>query len=122
LYAPSSFQREENDSYVEITKPRNGIYFFDIKIMPVFGQIVIGAVTVEVEATDDITHVEFMVPPKVGCRPIVLHNDSSRPFSYYWNASYEGLKDKGFVNMMIRGYTGPHNFTDDDIFLVRITP
>lgn len=118
--ASPSHDNGENDSYVEITKPRNGIYFFDMKIMPLFGQIVIGAVTVEVRASDNITNVEFMVPPKVGCRPVVLNNDSSPPFSYYWNTSYGALKDKGFVNMMVRGYTDPHNFTDDDIFLVRI--
>jgi len=50
----------------------------------------------------------------------VLNNDISPPFSYYWNTSYGALKDKGFVNMMVRGYTDTHNFTDDDIFLVRI--
>jgi hypothetical protein len=108
-----------NTPYVEITKPRNGIYFFNIKIIPILGQIVICPVTVEVEASEDITHVEFMVPPKVGCRPVVLCNDSVPPFSYYWNESHGGLKDKGFVNMMIRGYNASY-FVEDDIFLIRI--
>ena len=71
-----------NTSYVEITKPRNGIYFFNIKIIPILGQIVICPVTVEVEASEDIMHVEFMVSPKVGCRPVVLCNDSVPLFSY----------------------------------------
>jgi len=104
---------------VKIIKPRNGIYFFNIRIIPIVGQVVVGAVTVEVETADNITNVEFMVPPKVGCRPVVLHNDSTPPFSYYWNASHGGLKDKGFVNMMVRGYNGSY-IAEDSIFLIHI--
>ena len=71
-----------SSSSVKIVRPRNGIYIMDKKVLPIVGQVVIGGVTVMADASDDITGVEFMVPPKVGCRPVVIYNDTSPPIPF----------------------------------------
>jgi len=104
-----------DETYIKIVKPKNGIYLMDRRIIPMVGQVVIGGVTVMADASDDITGVEFMVPPKVGCRLVVIYNDTSPPYSFYWNFSFDGLKDKGFVALKASGYTGKAYVAENNI-------
>jgi len=81
---------------------------------------VIGGISVEAIASENGDRVEFMVPPKAGCRPVVIFNASFPPFSFYWNFSFDGLKDRGFVALKARGYENGEYMAEDDIFLMRI--
>lgn len=68
--------------YVTIYKPRNALYIFDVKIMSLlFSTIVIGKITIEVEAADNISgisHVEFYIDGIEKC------NLSEEPYQYLW--------------------------------------
>jgi len=108
------------DTSIKIIKPRDGIYLMDKKVFPIMGQVVIGSITVETTISGNVDRVEFMVPPKVGCRPVVIYNNTSPPYSFYWNFSFAGLKDEGFMALKARGYKGKEYVAEDDIFLVRI--
>lgn len=109
----------ESSSWIEINRPKNGIYIFDTKIIPIKGQIVFGAVTVEAEASNDIERVEFIIPPKVGCRGVVIYNADAPPFSFYWNFTHSGLKDTGMVALKARGYENNEHVAEDNIFVWR---
>lgn len=109
----------DSNSWIEIKRPKNGIYIFDTKIMPIKGQIVFGAVTVEAEGGDEIDEIEFIVPPKVGCRGVVIYNANERPFSFYWDFVHPGLKDTGMVAFKARGYKNGEYMGEDNIFIWR---
>ena len=108
-----------NSSEVQIIKPQNGIYIFGIKILPILGQIVIGRVTVEVDASEDTERVEFLLKPKCGCRLDVMFNDTERPFAWNWNENSARVFDEGLVALKVKGYNKTLNTTEDDMILLR---
>jgi len=116
---PQFITSASDDSWVKITRPLNGIYILDIKIFPIKGQVVLGAVTVKAEASEGIDGIEFIVPPKVGCRGIVIYNATQPPFEFYWDSVESGLKDTGMVAFKARGYVGKEYVAEDDIFIWR---
>jgi len=89
-----------------ITKPRNGIYLFDIKILPFTGQIVIGDITVKVNAPEGVTKVEFMLPMACGCGKEVVYVDTSKPFEWNWNKDFDNNRviDEKFTKIYVKGY------------------
>jgi len=68
---------------VKITRPINALYFRDMQFFELSGGIlIIGKITVEVNATDDdsgVDRVEFYVNNQL------LGNDSTAPYSWLWN-------------------------------------
>ncbi|MDD3492237.1 MAG: hypothetical protein PHU95_05375 [Candidatus Thermoplasmatota archaeon] len=107
-------------SSLEITRPLNSLYLFDLQVMPLPGTVVVGAVTVEAEGGEDIVRVEFRVPPVASCVPVVVYDDSHAPFAFLWEESSDFLKDRGLVNLMAWGYTGEGLAAKDDLFLMRL--
>ena len=89
-----------------IIKPRNGIYLFGIKILPFIGQIVIGDITVKVNALEGVTKVEFMLPMACGCGKEVVYVDTSRPFEWNWNKDFDNSKvvDEKITKIYVKGY------------------
>jgi len=110
-------------SFVKIVKPHNGIYFHNIKILPIIGQIVIGDITVEVKTSSDIQRVEFLLQMTCGCGREIVHTDTSAPFTWDWNVDYddEELIDEGRgVPLMVRGYDSDWNSVSDNLRLVKL--
>ncbi len=119
LIMPQLIIASNSGSWVEIKRPLNGVYIFDVKVIPIKGQVVLGGVRVEAEASKDIDGVEFIVPPKVGCRGVVIYNASKPPFEFYWDKVESGLKDTGLVAFKARGYANGEYVAEDDIFIWR---
>ncbi len=107
------------DSSVAITRPRNGVYLFDLRVLPLAGQIVVGPVTVEVTASQDIDRVSFVVPPKVGCRPREVGSDDDAPFGFVWRGSSDAIQDTGLATLIAQGYNGTDRVAEDTIMLLR---
>ncbi len=107
------------DSSVAITRPRNGFYLFDLRVLPLVGQVVIGQVTVEVSASEDVDRVVFLVPPKVGCRPREIGVDGDAPFDFLWRDSVSALQDTGLATLMVWGYSDGERVAEDAMGLLR---
>ena len=112
-----------DDLSIRITKPRNGIYFHNIKILPIIGQIVIGDITVEVRVSDSIQRVDFLLQMTCGCGREIVHTDTSAPFTWDWNVDYDDdeLIDEGRdVPLTVRAYDGEWNEIKDSIRMIKI--
>ena len=73
---------EERPVEVEIRKPKEKyLYIFDREVMPFFNTIIIGKVTIEVDAGDEdgIERVEFYVDD------VLKYTDYDEPYSWLWN-------------------------------------
>jgi outer membrane protein assembly factor BamB len=73
-YAPPS---------VTITKPLNGIYLMDTRVLPIHKYIIIGQITIEADAHEEplgIARVEFSVDGKLKV------TDTEAPYSWTWNS------------------------------------
>ncbi len=74
---------DEEDPYVKITKPKNGLYIFNIKVWLRIFRLskIIGPITIEVTATDEdsgIEKVEFYI------NGIKKDSDTTEPYTYRW--------------------------------------
>jgi hypothetical protein len=111
---------KEENTFVEIKNPHNGIYIFGTRVLPIAGQIVIGKLQVEVEASDDIRRVEFLLKPKCGCRLDIMFNDTELPFAWTWNENSERVFDDGLFALQVKGYIDTYNNTEDNTLILRI--
>ncbi|MFO8132968.1 MAG: hypothetical protein R6U10_03395 [Thermoplasmatota archaeon] len=107
------------ESSVSITRPKNGLFLFDLRVLPFAGQVVLGPVTVEAEASPDIDRVIFLVPPKVGCRPWEVGNDSDEPYGFVWQGSNGAIQDTGLATLIAWGYSGTDKVAEDTLLLLR---
>ena len=107
---------------IRIIKPRNGLYFLGLKLLPFLGQVVVGDVTVEVRASDDVTRVEFLLQMTCGCGREIVHVDTTAPFTWDWNQDYndDELLDEGNVPLMVRAYDSDYQSTSDSIRLIKL--
>ncbi|RLF40902.1 MAG: hypothetical protein DRN12_04370 [Thermoplasmata archaeon] len=64
---------------ISITKPKNGLYVFDKKIIPLQYTIIIGGVTINVETPRDTNKVEFYIDNNL------RYTDDTYPFSWFWD-------------------------------------
>lgn len=112
-------QLSEADSSVSITRPRNGFFLFDLRVLPFAGQVVVGPVSVEATASQDIDRVVFLVPPKVGCRPWEVGNDSDPPYGFVWQGSNGAIQDTGLATLIAWGYSGSEKVAEDTLLLLR---
>ena len=96
---------------IRIIKPRDFLYIFDQKIIPIDETIIIGKITIEVTAhaiNGDIEKVEFYMDDKL------KYTDYEMPYSYLWNEftfgkheiktiaySSEGNKAEDKINVLI---------------------
>lgn len=70
----------ENNISITITKPKNALYTFDKKILPLPGiTIVFGGITVETEINGDINRVEFYVDEEL------TYIDDGPPYVWFWD-------------------------------------
>ena len=106
---------------LSITRPLNGLYLFDIRVLPLAGQMVVGTVTVEAVASAGVTRVEFLLKPKCGCRLDVMLNDTQPPYSWTWSGDSERVFDEGLAILSVWGYNA-HNqkVAEDTIMLLRL--
>ena len=106
---------------LSITRPLKGLYLFDLRVLPLVGQIVVGTVTVEVAASAGVTRVEFLLKPKCGCRLDVMLNDTQLPYSWTWSGDSERVFDEGLAILSVWGYNA-HNqkVAEDTIMLLRL--
>jgi len=68
---------------VTITKPVNGLYFKDTRILPIRKCIIIGQITIEADAHEEplgIDRVEFSIDGKLKA------TDTEEPYSWTWNS------------------------------------
>jgi len=68
---------------VTITKPMNGLYIMDTRILPIRKCIIIGRITIEADAYQDplgIARVEFSIDGKLKA------TDTEAPYSWTWNS------------------------------------
>ncbi len=107
---------------IRIIKPRNGIYIFDIKILPILGQIVIGDITVKTRASDDVSRVDFLLQMSCGCGLKVMHTDTSSPFTWEWNMDYDDdeVIDEGIVSLTVRAYDSEWQESKDAITILKL--
>ncbi|MDD3493337.1 MAG: PKD domain-containing protein [Candidatus Thermoplasmatota archaeon] len=107
---------------VRIVKPRNGIYAFGFKLLPILGQVVIGDLTVEARTSDDVIRVEFLLQMTCGCGREVVHVDTTPPFTWEWSRDYDDddLLDEGNVPLMVRAYNGEYESASDSIRLIKM--
>jgi uncharacterized repeat protein (TIGR02543 family) len=83
---------------VEIAKPLNAIYLFNEPVLPSKSPIIIQAITIEVNASDNqsgVNRVEFLIDN------VVKGNDSSAPYTYDWSTILSGkhtIKATAFDN------------------------
>ena len=108
----------------KILKPRHGIYVFGIKVLPFFGQIVIGDIKVIVKAPDSINRVEFLLPLACGCGRQIMYTDLIPPFEWEWNKDYDDkeIRDEGFTELVVRGYDSEWNEYKDGIIIYKVSP
>jgi len=76
-------EKDTTNPNVNIIKPKKGVYFRDEKILPRFIRLtlIIGKITIEVNATDEeseIEKVEFYINGKL------MGNDTTEPYEYSW--------------------------------------
>ncbi len=107
-------------SFCRITKPRNGIYVFGIKVVPIIGQIVIGDINVEVYASPEIKIVDFLLPMACGCGLKIMHSDNEKPFEWKWGGDYEEVIDEKFTQLNIKGYTSSWDEYKDTIMVYKV--
>jgi len=105
-----------------IITPRNGIYIFGVRVMPIIGRIIIGNVNVRVAAPDYITKVEFYLPLTCGCGLKLTHIDTQPPFEWKWNVDYDNkeVKDFGFTEIIARGYDKDYNGVSDSVLVYKV--
>jgi len=66
--------------YVRIEKPRDGyIYLFDREIMPASETIILGKITIDANASEDIERVEFYIDDEL------KYVDNEAPYQWQWN-------------------------------------
>ncbi|MCD6410962.1 MAG: alpha-glucosidase C-terminal domain-containing protein, partial [Thermoplasmata archaeon] len=71
---------EERPVEVGIRKPKEKhLYIFDTEVMPFFDTVIVGKITVEVDAGDGIERVEFYVDD------VLKFTDCNEPYSWLWN-------------------------------------
>jgi len=100
---------------VSITRPERGLYIFDNKILPRFirPSLIIGKITIIVNATDKdtgIEKVEFYINGKL------KGTDSSEPFSYVWKRDRIRLFHIFVIKVIAYDEDG---VTDSDKMIVR---
>jgi len=110
-----------SDPEVRISKPRNGIYAFGFKVLPILGQVVFGDVTVEALVSDDVIRVEFILQT-IGCGREIVHVDTTPPFTWDWDQDYndDELIDEGNVPLMVRAYDSNYESTTDTLRLIKL--
>ncbi|MBN1859861.1 MAG: hypothetical protein JW840_00210 [Candidatus Thermoplasmatota archaeon] len=99
--------KEGNIPYVQITKPGNGVFLFNRMILAWAKPLLIGAVDVEVSASDlesGIAYVQFLVDGEV------LGNDSSAPYSWRWTQ-----RSFGKHTLSVRAYNNTGSFAVDTL-------
>jgi len=106
----------------KIIKPRNGLYIFGIKMMPMIGQIVIGNINAVVKAPSYVNRVEFFLLLTCGCGLEKTFVDTEPPFKWKWNVDYDDneVKDKGLTWLFARGYDSEWHQLEDSIILYKI--
>ncbi|MGC9307881.1 MAG: Ig-like domain-containing protein [Thermoplasmatota archaeon] len=110
---------DTGDDWVAISRPVNGLFLFDLRVLPLAGQIVLGPVTVTAEASPSIDRVVFLVPPKVGCRPWEVGNVTEEPYSFLWQGSNGAIQDTGLATLIAWGFNGTVKVAEDTILLLR---
>ena len=80
------FTEDNQPPYVEIVKPKNALYINDRKIIPLPITVVIGNITIEVNASDNvgIAKVEFYIDNEL------KHVNYSYPYYWLWNETAMG--------------------------------
>jgi len=89
---------EERPVEVEIRKPREKfLYIFDREIMPFFDTVIIGKITVEVDAGDGIERVEFYIDD------VLKFTDYDEPYLWLWDEFAIGRHEIKVVACDIEG-------------------
>ena len=95
-----NLQIESKDAYFLVIKgsscgikPRNRLYIFDRKTLPLQGTVVIGGVTINVETPGDTSKVEFYIDNDL------KYTDNNPPFSCFWSEQTFGIH-----NIKVLGY------------------
>jgi hypothetical protein len=99
---------------VSIQKPKEGyLYIFDREIIPVISRntVVIGGITVEVDAEDGIDRVEFYIDD------VLEEEDSDKPYEWLWEETVVGLR-----RLKVIAYDNIGNIGIDEIrvFIINI--
>ena len=95
---------------IEVKKPKEGyLYIFDKEILPLpmKTSIIIGKITIKVNATDDsgVSNVLFMV-----CQEL-LYNDTEPPYEYVYDGSF------GSHTLTIRAYDIVGNYAEKSMYV-----
>lgn len=101
--------RIQKSTGISITKPRNGLYIFDRKILPLHGTVVVGGVTITVETSEDTSKVEFYIDNNL------KYTDDTYPFSWFWDEQAFGMH-----NIKVLGYNQSGTCMDG-LSVIRIT-
>ena len=94
---------------VRITKPVNGTYFMNVRILPFPGILIFGPITINVEASQEqfgINRVEFYIDN------IYKSTDITRPYSYTWRSP---LFFKHYIS--VKAFDNSGNFSRDGSFV-----
>lgn len=95
------FKEDNQAPHVQIVKPRNALYMNDRKIVSMPFTIVIGNVTVEANASDDIgiSKLEFYIDNEL------KHTNYSYPYYWLWNQTAIGKHGIKVIAYDFAGYT-----------------
>lgn len=74
---------------IDIVRPKNGLYIFDKEILKLSSTIIIGGITIRVNATDDetgIATVSFYI------NDVLKFSDNEEPYEWQWDEKAVGMR------------------------------
>jgi hypothetical protein len=99
--------KEGNIPLVKITRPENGVYLFNQKVFSWTKPLIIGAVDVEVTASDlesGIIYVQFLIDGEL------VGNVSAEPYTWEW-----AQRSFGKHTLTVRAYNATGSFAVDEL-------
>ena len=99
--------KEGNIPYVHITRPENGVYLFNRLVLAWAKPLIIGAVDVQVTASDlesGVAYVQFLVDGEV------VGNVSAEPYTWRW-----AQRSFGEHTLSVRAYNATGSFAVDEL-------
>jgi len=101
--------KEGNIPFVSITRPENGVYLFNRMVLAWDKPLIIGAVDVEVTASDlesGIAYVQFLIDGEV------FGNVSAEPYTWRWTQ-----RSFGKHTLSVRAYNATGSFAVDELLV-----
>lgn len=105
---------DDTPPHVEVTKPENGVYYYNSKAASLpFMSVIIGYIDIEVTAYDadsGLNRVEFYI------NGMLKSTDTSEPYVWTWDESPK----RGFHTITVVAYDNAGNSESDEVMVWRV--